>query len=121
MGRSIPFSGSTQLPPEVWNHVLKLIPKPNLPQLLGVCSLFHDIIIRFVFSSIKIYFIGVNRGQDMLNSYNREWVDETAQKFMSNSWEILNHICQEPRFARIVKSMTVVAFGDGLSIFEKSM
>jgi hypothetical protein len=118
----VPFSGSPQLlPPEIWNHVFKLIPKPNLPQLLGVCSLFHDIIIRLVFSSIKIYFIGVNRGLDMLNSYKREWVEEMAQKLMSTSWEILNHICREPRFARIVKSMTIIAFGEGLSIFEKSM
>lgn len=118
--RFVAQSGSPQLPPEIWNHVFKSISKPYLPQLLGVCSLFHDIVIRSVFSSIKIYFIGVNRGTEMLCSYNGEWIEETAQKLMTNSWEILNHICQEPRFARVVKSLTIIAFGDGLSIFEKS-
>jgi len=108
------------IPPEVWSHILHEVPKPNLPQLLQVCSLFHDIVIWRLFSSIKIYFIGSERGAEMLNMTHQSWIDECSRKLMSKSWEILNRICRDPRFAKVVKSLSVIAFGDGASIFERS-
>lgn len=110
---------SSVLPVEVWSHILKQIPKPNRPQLLGVCSLFRDIVICLLFKSIKIYFIGRMRGMLMLNT-GEEWIEQIAGKLMTKSWELLNHICQEPRFAKVVKEITVIAFGDGLSLYERS-
>ena len=115
---SAPSTGT--LPVEVWSHILKEIPKPNQPQLLSVCSLFHDIVVCSLFESIKIYFIGPTRGQFMLNTPNYEWIDEISGKLMTKSWELLNHICQEPRFARAVKEISIIAFGDGLCLYERS-
>ena len=107
-------------PPEVWNQVIGELPQIYLPPLLGVSSQFHDITIRFLFSSVKIYFIGGERGQKMLNTFYPDWMEEVAHKLMHKSWEILNHICQDPRFAKVVKSITVIAYSNGLSIFEQS-
>jgi len=108
------------LPAEVWDQVIGEIPQVNLPPLLGVSSQFHDITIRFLFSSVKIYFIGGEQGQRMLNTFYPDWMNEVARKLMCKSWEILNHICQDPRFAKVVKSISVIAYSDGLSIFERS-
>jgi len=108
------------LPPEVWDKVIGELPHLYLPPLLGVSSQFHDITIRFLFSSVKIYFIGGDRGQTMLNTFYPDWMNEVARKLMCKSWGILNHICQDHRFARVVKSITVIAYSDGLSIFERS-
>lgn len=107
------------LPLEIWSHILKEVPKHNLSQLLGVCSAFHDIAIRYLFSSIKIYFIGGYRGLNMLNAPDDSRIEEITQSLMIKSWEILNHICQDPRFASIVRSITVIAFGQGCSFFEQ--
>jgi hypothetical protein len=107
-------------PPEVWNQVIEALPQAYLPPLLGVSSQFHDIVIRFLFSSVKIYFIGGERGLGMLNIFDLDWMNDVALKLMRKSWEILNHICQDPRFAKVVKSITVIAYSNGLSIFERS-
>lgn len=108
------------LPVEVWSQILRQVPKLNQPQLLGVCSFFREIIISSLFESLKIYFIGSAKGALMLNSVDDEWLEETAGKLMTRSWELLNRICQDARFARAVKEITVVAFGDGLALFEQS-
>ncbi|KDR75652.1 hypothetical protein GALMADRAFT_1330752 [Galerina marginata CBS 339.88] len=110
---------TSTLPPEVWDHILGDLPQPQVPKLLEVCSMFHDIALRSLFSSIKIYFIGGTLGMQMLNTTHADWIDETAIKLMCKSWEMLNHICQDRRFARVVKSITVIAFADGQSIFER--
>lgn len=110
----------SNLPPEVWTRVLEEVPQPHLPALLGVCSQFHDIAIRRLFASIKVYFMGGKRAQKILNTNDAYWVDSISIDLMRKSWEILNHIRQDRRFARVVKSVTVIAFADGLSIFERS-
>ena len=55
----------------------------------------------------------------MLHTKLPDWMEDIAIKMMRKSWELLNHIVQEPRFANAVKSITVVAFSDGLSLFER--
>lgn len=113
------YTHHPSLPPEIWSQIISEVPKPQLTKLLGLCSLFHDIVIRFLFSAIKIYFVEGDLACEMLNTTHPEWIEEIAVKLVSKSWEILNHICQEPSFARVVKSVTVVAFADGQSRFEK--
>ena len=113
MTRTITF------PPEIWSHVLNNLPKSHQLQLLHVSSLFHDIVIKSLFASVKIFFIGGRRGLEMLHTKLPDWMEDIAIKMMRKSWELLNHIVQEPRFANAVKSITVVAFSDGLSLFER--
>ena len=109
----------TIFPPEIWSHVLNNVPKSHQPQLLHVSSLFHDIVIKSLFASVKIYFIGGSRGMGMLHTRLPDWMVDVALGLMCKSWELLNHIVQEPRFANVVKSITVIAFSNGLSIFER--
>ena len=106
-------------PPEIWSQVLYNVPKSHQLQLLHVSSLFHDILIKSLFASVKIYFIGGDRGLSMLHTKLPDWMEDIAERTMHKSWELLNHIVQEPRFANAVKSITVIAFSDGLSLFER--
>ena len=55
----------------------------------------------------------------MLHTKSPDWMEDVARDLMCKSWELLNHIVQEPRFANVVKSITVIAFSDGLSLFER--
>ena len=110
---------TVSFPPEIWSHVLNNIPKSHQLQLLHVSSLFHDIVIKSLFASVKIYFIGGAKGLEMLHTKLPDWMEDIAIKLMCRSWELLNHIVQEPRFANVVKSITVIAFSDGLSLFER--
>lgn len=106
-------------PPEIWSHILNNIPKSHQTQLLHVSSLFHDIVMKSLFASIKIYFIGGSEGLTMLSTIYLDWMEDVADRLMCKSWELLNHIVQERRFANVVKSITVIAFSDGLSVFER--
>ena len=106
-------------PTEIWSHILNNVPKSHQLQLLHVSSLFHDIVIKSLFASVKIYFIGGSKGLEMLHTKLPEWMEDISIKMMRKSWELLNHIAQEPRFANAVKSITVIAFADGLSLFER--
>lgn len=109
----------TTFPPEIWSHVINNVPKSHQVQLLHISSLFHDIVIKSLFASVKIYFIGGAKGLRMLHTKYPDWMEDIARDLMCKSWERLNHIVQEPRFANVVKSITVIAFSDGLSLFEK--
>ena len=99
--------------------MLNNVPKSHQLQLLHVSSLFHDIVIKSLFASVKIYFISGEKGMEMLHTKLPDWMEDIAMKLMCKSWELLNHIIQEPRFANVVKSVTVIAFSDGLSLFER--
>ena len=114
-----PLTPPTTFPPEIWSHVINNVPKSHQVQLLHVSSLFHDIVIKSLFASVKIYFIGGAKGSTMLHTKYPDWMEDIARNLMCKSWEILNHIVQEPRFANVVKSLTVIAFSDGLSLFER--
>ena len=114
-----PLTRTIAFPPEIWSHILNNVPKSHQLQLLHVSSLFHDIVIKSLFASVKIFFIGGDRGFEMLHTKLPDWMEDVAIKLMNKSWELLNHIVQEPRFANVVKSVTVIAFSDGLSLFEQ--
>ncbi|KAH9485493.1 hypothetical protein JR316_0002401 [Psilocybe cubensis] len=70
------------LPPEIWNQILSEIPRTQVSDFLGTCSLFHDIIVKFLFASIKVYFIGSETGLEMLNTSHVDWTEEIAMKLM---------------------------------------
>ncbi|CAA7258956.1 unnamed protein product [Cyclocybe aegerita] len=110
---------SALLPIEIWSHILRQVPKSNLSQVLEVCSLFHDLAVPILFESIKIYFMNGQNGLSMLNTDDSLWMEEIAYKLMRRSWELLNHIAHNLRFASYVKSITVIAYADGLSVFEQ--
>ncbi|KAF9047441.1 hypothetical protein BJ165DRAFT_1344136 [Panaeolus papilionaceus] len=110
---------TSNLPIEIWNSILKQVPKSQISTCINVCSLFRGLALPILFSSIRIYLIGSNSGLSMLNTTDAEWMEETALKLMGRSWALLNRICRDPIFAKGVRSLTIVAFMDGLAIFEK--
>ena len=111
----------TRVPPEIWSHIAQQVPQPEQIKLLEVSRLFHDIALDLVFSAVKIYILGGEKAVTALNANgNYDFAEEVVEKLMTRSWEILRRITQDPSFSKVVKSLTVVGFSDGMSIFEQS-
>ncbi|KAF8146878.1 hypothetical protein K438DRAFT_1868535, partial [Mycena galopus ATCC 62051] len=80
--------------------------------------LLHDIAIRRLFSTVKIYFMHGEPGFFMLNTENERYVRETSDFLLNRSFDILSYITANPSFANAVKTMSVHAFTDGPAVFE---
>ncbi|KAJ7270061.1 hypothetical protein B0H12DRAFT_1094270 [Mycena haematopus] len=104
------------LPVEMWTEIAHYLPSPR--QMLFVSRLLHDIAIRRLFSTVKIYFMHGDPGFFMLNTENERYVRETSDYLLNRSWELLSYIATNPAFANAVKTMGVHAFTDGPAVFE---
>jgi hypothetical protein len=110
----------TVLPTETWSHILQYLQYPQQIPLLHVSRAFHDISIRFLFSTIRIYLVGNESSEFLATSHGPPpLTEEIRERTMQRSWEILQHITDNPEFARVVKNVCVVAMADSHSIFEK--
>ncbi|KAJ7350604.1 hypothetical protein DFH08DRAFT_695377 [Mycena albidolilacea] len=104
------------LPVEMWTEIVHYLPLPR--HMLHVSRLLHDIVIRRLFSTLKIYFMHGEPGFFMLNTENERYVRETSDYLLNRSWELLHCIITNPAFASAVKTLSVHAFTDGPAVFE---
>ncbi|KAJ7030017.1 hypothetical protein C8F04DRAFT_1115047 [Mycena alexandri] len=104
------------LPVEMWTDIVHYLPHPHA--MLRVSRLLHDIALRVLFSTVKIYFMHGEPGYIMLNTENDRYVRETSDYLHNRSWEILHCIITNSIFANAVKTMSVHAFTDGPAVFE---
>jgi hypothetical protein len=104
------------LPVEMWTEIVHYSPLPR--HMLHVSRLLHDIVIRRLFSTLKIYFMHGEPGFFMLNTENERYVRETSDYLLNRSWELLHCIITDPAFASAVKTLSVHAFTDGPAVFE---
>ncbi|KAJ6589934.1 hypothetical protein DFH09DRAFT_976452 [Mycena vulgaris] len=107
------------LPVEMWTDIVQYLPPSNRLNMLRVSRLLHDIAIRLVFSTVKIYFMHGEPGFFMLNTENERYVRETSDYLLHRSWEMLHCIITQPLFANAVKTLSVHAFTDGPAVFEQ--
>lgn len=105
----------SRLPNETWTQIIGYLPHARQIPLLHVSRNFHDIAIRYIFSTVKIYFMG----QEFREMYISPALGETIDMVMHQSWEILHHITQNYKFACVVKSIAVIALANSSSVFEK--
>ncbi|GLB37709.1 hypothetical protein LshimejAT787_0407600 [Lyophyllum shimeji] len=110
-----------QLPTEIWSHSISYLSYEDQISLLHVSRKFHDIAVRFIFASVKIYFVAGQTFSEMFQSYPYHFVDmeKIAETMMRHSWEILEHITVHPSFAAAVKTLSVIAYSDSPSVFER--
>ncbi|KAJ7188761.1 hypothetical protein C8R46DRAFT_1055704 [Mycena filopes] len=104
------------LPVEMWTDIVYYLPHPR--DVLRVSRLLHDIAIRRLFSTVKIYFMSGDLGYVMLNTENDRYVRETSDYILNRSWEMLHCILTNPVFANAVKTLSVHGFTDGPAVFE---
>ncbi|KAJ7496853.1 hypothetical protein FB451DRAFT_1359376 [Mycena latifolia] len=107
------------LPVELWADIVQFLPPSKRRDMLCVSRLLHDIALRLVFSTVKIYFMHGEPGFFMLNTENERYVRETSDYLLHRSWEILHCIITKPLFASVVKTLSVHAFTDGPAVFEQ--
>lgn len=109
------------LPTETWSHIIGFLPSAHQKSLLNVSKLFHDISVRNVFGTVRIYLIDPETVDALLDKRDAHTEGEpqiTAGRLAWRSWNILLHIIREPSFASIVKTMNVVALASGQATFE---
>lgn len=109
------------LPVEMWTDIVQYLPPSRRRDMLRVSRLLHDIALRLVFSTVKIYFMHGDPVFYMLNTENERYVVETSDYLLNRSWEILHCIITNPIFANVVKTLSVHAFTDGPAVFEQRM
>ncbi|KAF9464969.1 hypothetical protein BDZ94DRAFT_1254974 [Collybia nuda] len=111
---------ASDLPIETWTHIIQFLQYSHQIPFLHVSRSFHAIAVRFVFASIRIYLVGKESSEFFAMSYGPPLPsDEILERSMQRSWEILQHIKDNPEFASVVKTIIVVAMADSHSIFEK--
>jgi hypothetical protein len=106
------------LPVEMWTDIVQYLPPARRRDMLRVSRLLHDIAIRFVFATVKIYFMHQEPAFYMLNTENERYVRETSDYLLNRSWEMLHCIITKPLFANVVKTLSVHAFTDGPAVFD---
>ncbi|CAK5281854.1 unnamed protein product [Mycena citricolor] len=116
--RALPLPMS-QLPVEIWDMIIQNVPQHHRPTLLGVSRLFHEIALRSVFSTVKIFLVHGEPGLLMLNTESERYVEDVSDHRFNESWDILHCIITNPLFASVVRTMSVHAFTDGPAIFEQ--
>ena len=109
----------TVVPNEIWSQILRYVPRIDQTKLLEVSHLFHDIALDLVFSAVKIYFLEGDQAYNFLNTSHDDFVETYAEDLVTRSYEILRRIIRDPVFAQVVKSVTVIAFSDSMSLFEQ--
>lgn len=111
---------ASELPTETWTHIIQSLQYSHQIPLLHVSRAFHAITIRFVFAAIRIYLVGKESAEFLATSYGPPPPsEEILERGMQRSWEILQHIKDNPEFASVVKTVSVVAMADSHSVFEK--
>ncbi|TFK88957.1 hypothetical protein K466DRAFT_519873 [Polyporus arcularius HHB13444] len=123
-------TSKSTLPPELWAMVIHQLSKDDQRNLLFVSTFFHDLALSDVFSHVTIRF-GLWRPD--ASDYNvvtddadtpppPMTEDQRAETALVNlhACEILHHIARTPRFARVIKKLSIRAYvahsGDG--VFE---
>ncbi len=108
---------SLRLPPEIWRLVVKNLSREDARSLLSVCTLFHELAVPSVFSHVTVRF-GLWPPHDWSGDEN----DDTQQskelrRSELSTCELLFHILRTPSFARVVKKLSVRAYGEE-DVFE---
>jgi hypothetical protein len=105
------------LPPEIWSLVISFLPRSSQVNALNVSRTFHDAASTHLFSSVRIYIAA--EGAPLAE----HWYDSRRdiESAMRISWDILQRIIKSNRFARNVKTFTVLALGGWDTYFEKCM
>lgn len=105
------------LPTETWHQILTLSSRKTQIGFLSLSSFLHSIALRFVFGTVKIYFLS-SSNPGLVESLFVTGEEEEA--FTNHSWEILERICYDKAFAGVVRRMVINAFSKDRLVFETS-
>jgi hypothetical protein len=106
-----------ELPVEIWFNVVEHLPSSQQRICLSVSRLFHDLAVHFLFSVVKIYIL--SSGGEYAPPF---YISHDQKTLLScRSWEILDCIVEDPKFARAVKKVVVYAHveNDRHVVFER--
>ncbi|KAF9480586.1 hypothetical protein BDN70DRAFT_603555 [Pholiota conissans] len=94
---------ASDLPPETWVQVLDKVPQDELPKLLNVRSMFHNIVIWPIFSTMRLYFLG-------------DWIARECYHIEDAKYTVCRS-CQEAHCRCVHRWMGICATSDVLPPF----
>ncbi|KAH9925772.1 uncharacterized protein B0H18DRAFT_1211335 [Fomitopsis serialis] len=102
---------SGQIPPEIWQMVLRYLPQSTTRECLFVSRVFHDLAARSLFSTLRIQF---GSWQFIYGVPITVPIRSSGQR----SCAALLRIITDPVFASYVKHLYILAFATNDAIFE---
>ncbi|KAI0691571.1 hypothetical protein C8Q76DRAFT_254057 [Earliella scabrosa] len=104
-----------QLPYELWEQVIRHLPRSDRRACLMISRLVHDVALPIIFSRLTIFFGLWQFADDPVRLAYRQWSqrDAHAMRQTQNSKAVLRHIARAPEFAQVVREMSVAAFSVG--------
>ncbi|KAF8891828.1 hypothetical protein BD779DRAFT_1670779 [Infundibulicybe gibba] len=109
-----------EFPTEIWTMIIEDLPEDSQVSVFHVSRALHSIALRSLFSNIKIYLLNTRYVHYMDdNASEADHVITLSPRLMKRSWEILEYITRSPEFARVVKTMNVIACSDSQAVFEQ--
>ena len=110
-----------RLPPELWALVVGFLPTVDKRACLFVSKQYHDIALSLLFSHITVQFGNILQSFTDSEGLIEEFYRAEVIPRQHVTWEVLRHISTTPKFARIVKSVTVQAIGCEPEVFGSRM
>jgi hypothetical protein len=108
------------LPVELWHETFRHLQRSEQRAVLGVSRIFHDIAMRFLFSTVKIYFTAWDAYTEAGAPPSFVRTRYESELLLNTSWEILDYIVDNSTFAQVVKKVIVYAFAQvGEAVFEQ--
>lgn len=117
----------TGLPLQIWAEVFSSLGRRDWILLRQVCHAFSDIGAKLLFSSIRIFLFDNRGGFDLLSDeeypalpyQDEEGVFLQAERLSTRSWEILDYLTRNPKFAILIHTLTIYAFFATRGVFER--
>ncbi|CCM03452.1 uncharacterized protein FIBRA_05585 [Fibroporia radiculosa] len=116
MSPMLDISRTSQLPPELWEDIIKYSTPSSLRACLSVSRLFHDLAVRFLFSTIHIQF-----GALSPHGLSPEEHERRVARNCSIGSDILCYIASKPSFAVVVKKIVVHSYMVGPYVFDRQL
>lgn len=101
---------SAALPVELWDEIIKTLPKSAQNICLSVCRSWRRVCLRSLFSVIRL-------SMELDDGAN----DQEEIDMVSRAWELLDRIAHDAVFARVVKTIIVLSWDYGHCIFQTRM
>lgn len=103
------MSPATNCPPETWDAIIRCLPRYERQNCLSICRSIHDVALRLLFHHVILEF-GI--WELLKPQYNdleapEERVLATVKR---RTAELLVHIALNPRFAQVIRHLTIHSF-----------
>jgi hypothetical protein len=106
---TLSMSPATTCPPETWDAIIRCLPRHERQNCLSICRAIHDVAQRLLFQHV---FLEFGAWEHLKPQYND--LEMPKERVLANvkrrTTDLLTHVARNPRFAQVVRQLTVHSF-----------